>query len=432
MRIGPVSFGKGEQEFGAIQKEYSKRLPLLEKALEEAKRSVAKIRQRHRKRATLRIAYIDGRVKELASIIAKASEKNLSAEQVWGEVSDIVGVRVVVNNLFDIEPFIEELSRSRGFSVLDRQCKDEGGGYKAEHLQMRYSFEYGGKQEDIACEMQVRTLLQDAWARLTHRDVYKNQACLRSLAQGIPRHLSESLTSLDELADAFRREVAQEVEPPNDLSDDAALDRQGIAFLYYEVLGKTPQEYEVQWLLNRARECRLSTVGEARKGLGKDVLDRLRNIHDTRFLGLPLGTDALEYGMLYAAEGAPAFGEYSRHIESEWQEIEAVARGEILAELPESYEEFVEELRAGNVSWEAVRELGGFSECLRCGTEILCPDSAAEAVLAHFNVDDPDGTKQEDLEREFSNPGGMDAPLVEDPWSSMLCDWCAHIMSKDD
>ena len=432
MRIGPVSFGKGEQEFGAIRKEYRKRLPLFEKALEEAKRSLREIKQENEKRATLRIAYIDGRVKELPSIIRKACERDLSAQQVWAEVSDIIGVRVVVNNLCDIETFIGELKQSRGFTVLDRQCKDEAGGYRAEHLQVLYSLEFESRQESGACEIQIRTLLQDAWAVLTHRDVYKNQASIPGLAKEIPPHLAESLASLDRLADRFRSEVEKKVEVPNDLSDDAPLDKQGMAFLYYEILGERPQEYEVQWLLNRAREFGLSEVGEARKGLGKDVRDRLRNIKDTRFPGLPLGTDALEYGMLYAAEGETAFGQYSRHIEGEWQEIEAVARGEILAELPASFEEFVEQLRAGDVSWEAVRELGGFGECMRCGAEMLCPDSAAQGVLEHYDVKDADGTQQEALEREFAQPAGGDSPGVVEAWSSGLCDWCAHMVSKDD
>lgn len=425
MLIEPAGVDRGES-LGAIRKEYSKRRALLVEALNEAKKAIAEIRQKHRKRATLRIAYIDGRVKELSSIIRKACDRSLAAGKVWDELGDILGLRIVVNNLCDVEPLVGELATHPAFEVAGRDKKDELGGYRAKHLQARFTFEHEKETQSVACEIQVRTLLQDAWAVLTHHDVYRNQASLPGLAQDIPQHLSNSLSTLDDLADKFRVEIEKEVEPPNDLSDDAPLDKQGIAFLYYEVVGEKPQEYEVDILEKRASELGIETVGQAREGLKDEILQRLRQVHDLRFPDLPLGSDALEYGMLCAATGPAAFVEYDRQVEAEWEEIEAFGRSEIMSELPDTYEEFLDELGQGSVSTAALRELGGVQPCDVCGTEVLVPYAASEGIQEHYGV--------EDREDELLNllQSGIVGPEIESVHVSGLCQWCGHMASKDD
>jgi putative GTP pyrophosphokinase len=417
------------RELGELRKEDSRRRLVYEAAAERAEQDILMIRQRHRSRATLRIAYVEARVKDLSSIIRKAYDKNLSAQQVWDGLGDIVGLRIVVNNLCDVEPLVKELQAHPAFAVLNRERKGDPGGYRAEHLQVCYSFEHGGEQQQVACEIQVRTLLQDAWAVLTHHDVYRNQASLPTLAKGIPRHLSDNLASLDGLADQFRSAIEKEVEPPNDLSDDAPLDKQGIAFLYYEVIGERPQEYEVDMLHARATELRIATVGEARKGLKPRILDKLRQIHDLHFAGLSMGSDALEYAMVYVREGTAAFQDYRRRIKARWDEIEKYGRAEALRELPETYEEFLRMVEERNVPWRAIEELAGVHRCSMCGDEILVADAVAEAVLDYYDASDQDWLHLEILLR---NEADADGPEPESADCPGLCVWCGHTMTKND
>ena len=431
MKFDTIELMKDDfRQYGAFRKAYRERKPIYEKAVKEAKKSIAEIKRRHQRKATLRIAYVDGRVKSDFSIIKKAIDRGIRVEDVFDKIDDIVGLRVVVNNLKDVDPFINELEAHPRFTMLERNEQPGEKPYKAVHLKVIFTFPYNDQEHSVVCEIQIRTLLQDAWAILTHRDVYKNQADLSSLAQVIADHLSGALDTLDHLADRFRDQIEQEVIPPNDLSDDAPLDKEGIAFLCYELFGEKPQEYEVEYLLKRAAEYGVGSIGDVRKGLDEKVVKRLVKIHDSRFPGIPLGSDLLEYGMLYAIKGPAAYRDYKAKIESEWEEIEAYGRDEALAGLPDTFDEFVEMLEEGNVPWEAIKELGGVEECARCSVDILAPDAAAEAILHHYGHPDT----SVDLEAlMFDIVNDYNCPFEpESVNTSGICPYCDYVMSKDD
>lgn len=395
-------------------------------ALEAARKSLGEIKKHHARDARLRIAYIDGRVKELPSIVRKAIENNVLAKDVFGTFTDILGIRVVVNNRSDVRILIKELDVHPQFNIKSRESKT--GIYKAVHLSATYNWVDGTVQRRVPCEIQIRTVLQDAWAILTHRDVYRNQKALPKLAQTIADHMSRAFGTLDHLADKFRKQVASAVQPPNDLSDDAPLNRQGIAFLYYEVFGQKPDDYESKYLASRVSGQGVETVGEARRGLTRKVFGRLEQIHKTRFEMEVSPSELFEYGVAFAAIGSSAFKEYGRKIEEDWLEIDAHARSEILSELPETLSEFVKLAESREVPWEAMRELGAIQTCAICSNEIVDPYGAVEALLRHYEVEDA----EEDLLDFFAEPEGIDAPEPESVNSAGLCSWCDHMMAKAD
>lgn len=417
-------------EYGVFRKTYNQRKPVYERAVAEALKSIAEIKHKHQKKATLRIAYIDGRVKKPASIIRKACEKGISVKDLFDKMDDIVGIRVTVNNLKDIGPLIEEIKAHPKFRIVELEEHTGTEPYKAVHLKVIYRFSDGDRDSEVTCEVQIRTLLQDGWAILSHHDLYKNQAGLPELAKPISSHLSEALHALDRLANDLREHIEQMVEPPSDLADEAPLDKQGIAFLYYELLGDKPQEYEVEFLMTKASEYGLKTIGEARKGLSSGVLDHLKEIHDSRFSMFSPGRDFLEFGMLFASQGPLAFREYRKHIEAEWEEIESMGRSEVLSAMPETYDEFIQMIKEGDVPWEAIKELGGVRECENCGVEIFVPDAAAEGVLDHF------GLQETEMDLEgllFDASDRFDCPFEQESVNtSGLCPWCDHVMSRDD
>jgi len=417
-------------EYGVFRKAYNERKPIYEKVVTEALKAIAEIKHKHQKKATLRIAYIDGRVKTPTSIIKKACEKDISVKDVFDKMDDIVGLRVIVNNLKDIEPLIEELKTHPKFRIVEREEHTGTEPYRAVHLKVTYRLSNNDPGSDVTCEIQIRTLLQDGWAILSHHDLYKNQAELPDLAKPISKHLSESLHTLDRLANDLREHIEEKVEPPNDLTDEAPLDKQGMAFLYYELLGEKPQEYEVEFLVKKAGEYGLKTVGEARRGLSNRVIKRLTRIHDSRFSMLSPGSDLLEFGMLFAAEGPSAFQEYKRHVEADWDEIESYGRAEALSGMPETFDEFVEMAERGDVPWEAMAELGGVKGCMRCGAETFVLDSAVEGVLDHYGFPDTE-VDLEDLLFHASNNHECPFELEAVDFSG-VCSWCGHMMSKDD
>jgi|GEM_PF-1091454 len=423
--IAEMRMQHDESRIGILRKSYNARISLYRRALSNAQKIIKEIKIKHQKKATLRIAYIDHRIKRLSSVINKAMTKDIKAEEIFTKISDIAGLRVVVNNTMDINPLIKEIKKDGRLKILENE--KHSGFYKAIHLKVALTINHNHGEHEVPIELQIRTLLQDGWAILAHHDQYKNQASLPPLARPISLRLSELLSCVDKLANDLRKHVKKIVEPPNDLSDEAPLNRQGISFLYFELLGEKPQEYEVEILANRATEYGLKTIGDARKGLTQAVLRRIRKIHDERFAMIPIGYDLLEYGMLYAVQGSLAYKAYRRHIEESWKEIEDYGRSEALSGLPDTFEEFVTMMRVGNVPWTALVFFGG-GACARCGNDTFDPSAAADGIIEYY------GDPETDVDVEgliFEAADGPDCPFESLDFSG-VCSYCDHQMSKDD
>jgi putative GTP pyrophosphokinase len=155
---------------------YENRFPLYEKALFELHR---RLREELKKRS-LRPS-IKYRVKSFESYYEKLLRRvralSSSAEQV--EVHDLLGLRVVC-------PFIEDLTAVEkavieAFDVVEVERKGseftaQEFGYDATHClvkvpaDIRESFHL---HESLLWEVQLRTILQDAWAEVEHELIYK-------------------------------------------------------------------------------------------------------------------------------------------------------------------------------------------------------------------------------------------------------------------
>ena len=418
---------RDESQIGILKKSYNKRISLYRKALSNAKIIVEEIKIKHQKKATLRIAYIDARIKSLSSVINKAITQDIKADDIFAKIADIAGLRIVVSNLTDINPLIKEIKKDGRLKILEKERHSSQKPYRAVHLKVTLKVPYKHREHEAPIEIQIRTLLQDAWAILTHHDQYKNQASLPPLARPISLRLSQLLNSVDKLANDLRKHVENIVEPPNDLSDDAPLNKQGLSFLYFELIGEKPQEYEVEILMNKVTEYGLKTIGDARKGLTPAVLEKIRKIHDDRFAMIPIGYDLLEYGMLFAVQGNLAYKAYKKHIEESWREIENMGRSEALSELPDTFEEFIKMVQDGNVPWTALEFLGG-GACFRCGNDIFDPSAAADGVLDYY--EDPD-TNVDVEGLIFEAADGANCPFESLDFSG-ACSYCDYQMSKDD
>jgi putative GTP pyrophosphokinase len=129
----------------------------------------------------------------------------LSRQEVKPEapLSDLLGLRVICPFLEDLD-LVEEVIIDN-FDILELEHKAERHsfrefGYDSVHLLIRLTdFDYGGlPQAGPVCEVQLRTILQDAWAEVEHELVYKsdlgfpNDSIKRKLAS-----LNASLTLSD-------------------------------------------------------------------------------------------------------------------------------------------------------------------------------------------------------------------------------------------
>lgn len=163
--------------------------------------------ERTLREADVREPQIQGRTKKVDSLVAKSVKIENDAfkyENPRKEITDLIGLRVIVPLSTDQEPVLDAL-RSQ-FDVIEELVRgDESGidvpGYRSIHLVIRVVENQGGPEyreyAGMVAEIQVRTILQHAWASLQHDLGYKAD---RAATPIIRRRLT-ALAGLIELAD---------------------------------------------------------------------------------------------------------------------------------------------------------------------------------------------------------------------------------------
>jgi len=153
------------------------------------------------------------RIKKFSSLYDKVLKKlRANPAPPRGEIilTDVMGIRIVC-------PFLEDLERTVAllrseFTIFEVDNKGEmltpfQFGYNSIHLQMavpdkirrRYSV-----PEDVSCEIQVRTILQEAWAQVEHEIMYK--ADFTPFGEPLKRKLSALSANLT-LSDIIFQEI---------------------------------------------------------------------------------------------------------------------------------------------------------------------------------------------------------------------------------
>jgi len=158
------------------------------------------------------IEYVSGRIKNYDECLSKFERKYLPGintsygdYKIFDYLSDFVGIRIICPYLKDINIVRKELKRYfREVSITDKtiqiESTDDKFGYKSLHLDLKLNGKYGKKTEyvryaNIRIEIQIRTIIQDAWSVLDHKIKYK-----KSIPQSLKRRINR-LSALFEIAD---------------------------------------------------------------------------------------------------------------------------------------------------------------------------------------------------------------------------------------
>jgi putative GTP pyrophosphokinase len=172
---------------------------------------VAYILEKKLKEDSIEVALVTQRAKTLNSFLEKVQRKDYADP--FSEIEDFAGVRVVClyrSDLIAIEAII-----SKEFDIVEKVDRfmnksPNDFGYGAVHYVLRLGNKSVGARYDdlrnLKCEVQVRTVLQDAWAIIDHHLVYKRES---DIPTQIQRKLN-SLSGLFETADYQFEQVRQE------------------------------------------------------------------------------------------------------------------------------------------------------------------------------------------------------------------------------
>ncbi|QNK83240.1 GTP pyrophosphokinase family protein [Nakamurella sp. PAMC28650] len=172
-----------------------------------------------------RVRMKDSRVKETLRLWSKIQKEKYRSsiralEDIPKVIDDIVGVRIVCNNLSDVR-FVQELlsdwptSEAMGQSGMavelasERQYIEDPkeSGYRGYHINLVTNVPGLKDTHRVRAELQVRTLLQDGWGELTHEDTYKPGVELPELVTALSRKMADLLANADDLAQDLRLEL---------------------------------------------------------------------------------------------------------------------------------------------------------------------------------------------------------------------------------
>jgi len=192
-----------------FDKEYEARRASYDRALIDLRERLGRLIEDLERDGLFRARIVSGRVKEADRIKRKAERDGIPLDNALDVLRDIVGVRVVCNNLEDVDKVIENISKHPEIEVLDidtPECLHIGTdrGYRARHMVVDTIVYVGHERQKVLAEVQIRTLLQDAWAHLSHDDFYKpKEQTLRWLDEQM-KELSDRLYALDRQAQDIR------------------------------------------------------------------------------------------------------------------------------------------------------------------------------------------------------------------------------------
>ncbi len=154
-------------------------------------------------------------------------------DDIAGAIDDLVGLLVTCINLRDIDMIqtaLDALPRAAGgglwldpASERDYVAEPKESGYRGWHVNLGIEVD----ETAVACELQVRTLLQDSWGELTHEETYSKDGALPPLVDVLSTRMADLLSILDDIAEDLRTEldrIDQEVVAEPDNRDVLAAD----------------------------------------------------------------------------------------------------------------------------------------------------------------------------------------------------------------
>lgn len=241
-------------------------------------------------------AWVHSRAKEPESVVAKFSRYPAITE--LGEFPDLAGIRVTVfrpNEVEDVRRLIY-----REFEVVEQEYHGEEAveafGYRGVHLvveldQRRQAHPDWAAFRDLRAEVQIHTVLQNAWSAISHDLDYKARKHVPVETRRTLYRLAAMLESCDELLDEFCEEAEglraryQEAIDSGDWSE-IPLDAEslqlawpGLAELAASVLGQSlthrarelPEPADRERLLDLAELLELETLGAFHEAVSEAI-----------------------------------------------------------------------------------------------------------------------------------------------------------------
>ncbi len=170
--------------------------------------------------------HVQTRVKNLSSFLKKLKRKKWPEFYYPTEIAtDLIGSRVVCWFLDDCYGMLDLIKSSKQFKIRAKSIEDyiknpKPSGYRSIHLLSDISYDrvknLDGKrvvkEDNIVCEIQIRTKLQDSWGEFTHEVHYKVPGNFEPEYETLVAEIANRLSSEDKSALAIRNILQKKIE----------------------------------------------------------------------------------------------------------------------------------------------------------------------------------------------------------------------------
>jgi len=196
-----------------ITSEFSKNRPLYEAFSQKIKELIFSVL----KEKKIDVHSIEFRTKEVSKLREKVSREGKQYDK-YTDVTDLSGVRIICFSTNQLETVCKSIKEN--FEIIEELSVDKKTlldpdrfGYLSIHYVVKLSKQRNQLPEyatyaDLICEIQIRTLLQHAWAEIEHDLGYKSDIA-------VPKHIKRRfyrLSGLLELADDEFNFIIKEIE----------------------------------------------------------------------------------------------------------------------------------------------------------------------------------------------------------------------------
>ncbi|CAE6902028.1 PpGpp synthetase catalytic domain-containing protein (RelA/SpoT-type nucleotidyltranferase) [Ectopseudomonas oleovorans] len=208
--------------------DYESFRPKVESLANKVKELIADIAEGH----DINPHAIEARAKTPESLQKKINKPGKAYNEPLKEVTDLCGVRAILYYQEDVETLCEAIRKE--FKINEqhsidkrKELKTDQFGYISNHIvckidHKRQNLVEWKKYKDIYIEIQVRTVLQHAWASISHTQAYKSEketppniARQLSRVAGLLELADEQFSSLREKTNSFLGDVQSNIEKNN-------------------------------------------------------------------------------------------------------------------------------------------------------------------------------------------------------------------------
>ena len=147
------------------------------------------------------ITSINSRLKSSTSIMRKLDGKNVdfTLDNVEKYLFDVAGIRVVCSYVDDIYMLAQALAKQDDITVpkeKDYIKHPKPNGYRSYHMIVSVPVFFSDRTNNMAVEVQIRTIAMDFWASLEHKIHYKFEG-------NAPEHIKEQLVECAQMVSAL-------------------------------------------------------------------------------------------------------------------------------------------------------------------------------------------------------------------------------------